>query len=276
MKSAIIIQARYSSTRLPGKVLLPLKGGSVLGSVIERCKKTRHQVIVATSICEDDNQIEQEALKYGALVYRGSLNDVLERYIGAIKQYNVEKYFVRITSDCPFIDPAIIEGASDLFEKSGADYVSNVEKRTFPHGMDVEVCSCDALFKTDEEEKDIKIREHVTYHIRLSNNYKKLDYVTEDAHQDIRITLDTEDDYTALQAAYDLLPENFTWKDVNELYTSKPWLSRINGNVYHKFVITNEQEEMQEAIKLLKLHGMHRAEAIIHNALAQKESNEHR
>ena len=262
MKTGIIIQARMSSSRLPGKIMLPLGDRSVLGHVIERSQKALPLVIVATSADPSDDETVKEAEKYGAAVYRGDLHDVLSRYVGAVREYALDAA-VRITADCPCTDAEIISGVIKLLKESRADYASNAEKRTFPHGTDTEAFTAEALFRSDKEEKRIEIREHVTLHIRRSADYKKVDYMTSEPAPEIRATLDTHEDYTALLAIFDMLPSGFSWRDLAALYKKHPWLSRINDTVYQKNAFTNEAEEMKEAAKLLALHDMFRAENLI-------------
>lgn len=254
MNTGIIIQARQSSTRLPSKIMLPLGSNSVLGNVIMRAKKACPLVIVATTEEKDDDLTVDEALKYGAEVYRGSLHDVLLRYVGAVEKFSLDKV-VRITSDCPCIDSDIIKNILNHLD-NGADYVSNVERRTFPHGLDTEAFTSQSLLKSHAEENRPEIREHVTLHIRKSDNYKKIDYTNTSDHSDIRITLDTKEDYTVLQAVFDLLGDDFSWQDIVALYKKHPWLYEINSGIYQKNVFLNIDEEKTEAIKLLKLHNM--------------------
>ncbi|MBQ3033657.1 MAG: glycosyltransferase family protein [Deferribacterales bacterium] len=262
MNTGIIIQARQSSTRLPSKIMLPLGGKSVLGNVIDRAKKACPLVIVATTEEKDDDLTVREALKYGAEVFRGSLNDVLLRYVAAAEKFSLDRV-VRITSDCPCIDGDIILGVLQLLEKSGADYASNVENRTFPHGMDTEAFTMGALLRSHRDEICPEIREHVTLHIRRSDNYKKAHYVTENPASNIRITLDTHEDYTALQAVFALLGGEFSWQDIAALYQKHPWLYEINGGVYQKNVFLNKDEELAEAVKLLELHNMRQAAKLV-------------
>lgn len=263
MKTGIIIQARRSSTRLKDKILMELpseSGISMLGRVIMRAKKACDTVILATSDHKEDDLTEQEALKYGAEVFRGSLEDVLMRYIKACEKYGIERV-VRITADCPCIDYEVIKECINIHENSSADYVSNVEKRTFPHGLDTEVITFDALKRTDREEKDIKVREHVTWHARKNDSYTKI-YVLEKNGQnysDIRITVDTYEDYALMNLIYFMLGDDFNYKDIIKLFEQNKWLKILNNNIYQKYVWKSEQEEIAEALKLLKLNGMNNA-----------------
>lgn len=271
MTTGIVIQARRSSTRLPDKIFkeLPRNSGiSVLGNVILRAKKACPNVIVATSDRDDDELTQKEAEKYGAKVYRGSLEDVLSRYIGAAEKFQLDN-IVRITADCPCTDPIIIKGVVDMLINGKYDYASNVEERVFPHGQDVEAFTYHALKKADSREKKIEIREHVTYHIRLSNDFKKAiftDTCGNPPRPDIRITLDTREDYTLLSALFAMLPKDFLLKDIIEAYDKNSWLAEINSNVYQKKPFTSKKEELDEAINLLKLHNMENAVKIITKA----------
>lgn len=263
MKTGIVIQARRSSTRLKDKILMELPAGSgmsMLGRVIMRAKKACDSVILATSDNQDDDLTEQEALKYGAEVFRGSLDDVLMRYIKACEKYGIER-IVRITADCPCVDYEVIKECINIHENSSVDYVSNVEKRTFPHGLDTEVITLDALKRTDKEEKDIKVREHVTWHARKNSSYTKIDFLEKSGnnYSDIRITVDTYEDYALMNLIYFMLGDNFNYKDIINLFQQNKWLKILNNNIYQKYVWKNEQEEIMEALKLLKLNGMNNA-----------------
>ncbi len=263
MKTGIVIQARRSSTRLKDKILMELPAGSgisMLGRVIMRAKKVCDNVILATSDNQDDDLTEQEALKYGADVFRGSLDDVLMRYIKACEKYGIERV-VRITADCPCIDDEVIKECIKIHENSSADYVSNVEKRTFPHGLDTEVITLAALKRTDREEKDVKVREHVTWHARKNDSYIKIDFLEKSGHDysDIRITVDTYEDCALMNIVYFMLGSDFNYKDIINLFEKNKWLKILNNQIYQKYVWKNEQEEIAEALKLLKLNGMNNA-----------------
>lgn len=270
MNTGIIIQARRSSTRLRDKVIMPIPAMSsisMLGRVIMRAKMACDNVILATSDLSEDDLTAEEALKYGAKVFRGSLDDVLIRYIKAAEKYNIER-IVRITADCPCIDYNVIKKCIEIHKSSNVDYVSNVEKRTYPHGLDTEVVTLEALKKTDEEEKDIRVREHVTWHVRKSDNFSKIDVLEDDGndYSKIRITVDTNEDYALINLIYFMIGDNFTYKDIINLFNTNKWLEELNKNVYQKYVYKNEKEEIDEALKLLKLNGMDKAYKILERA----------
>lgn len=263
MKTGIIIQARATSSRLPEKIFkkLPLGGEvSVLGHVITRSKKANENVIVATSLNPQDDKTELEARLYGADVYRGSLDDVLARYIGAAEKFKLDN-IIRITSDCPCVEPALIQKLTETLINGGYDYVSNIQERTFPHGLDTEILTFDALMKAHKTETRPEIREHVTYHIRLSDNFKKFSYIMPCGknYSQIRVTIDTINDYYALCALFSLMQKNFSLDDIINTYQKFPWISELNNSIYQKEPFTNETQELEEAIKLLKLHNMERA-----------------
>jgi len=166
LKTGAIIQARTSSTRLPQKVLKELPQGSgitVLGQVIRRLKRAGrlNEIIVATTEDTEDTEIIEIAKKEGVNNYRGSRRDVLKRFYGAAKQNGLD-VIVRITSDCPCIDPDLIDLIIDKHSYTKADYTTNTLVRTFPYGLDMEVLNFTVLEKACDEAKDMYEREHVT------------------------------------------------------------------------------------------------------------------
>lgn len=163
--NAVIIQARMGSTRLPGKVMKDLMGHEVLWHVVMRASTAKriNRVIVATTRNPEDDVIETWCKKHDTPFYRGSSEDVLERYYETAKRFGVNR-IIRVTSDCPLIDPFIIDRCIDAHEKGGFDYVSNVVPgaRTFPRGLDVEAFSFAALERAHRNAKESYEREHVT------------------------------------------------------------------------------------------------------------------
>ncbi|MGC8768195.1 cytidylyltransferase domain-containing protein [Calditerrivibrio sp.] len=267
MKIGAIIQARSSSTRLPKKVLLklPFGGGiTVLQQVIRRTLKSSmiNELIVATTNDVADDEIidisEQEGVKW----FRGSKEDVLSRYYNAAKESSID-LIVRITSDCPCIDWQIIDKVIELHLKDNADYTSNTIKPTFPHGLDVEVISFSALEKAHLQAKDSFEREHVCPYISTTHcdmfKISSFEAPQELYAPDIRITLDTEEDYALLCAVFDFLFEKeqyFLAGDVVHLFRSKPWLKIINKKVVQKKHFFDLKDELKEAIKILKLQDL--------------------
>lgn len=238
MKIGIILQARTSSTRLPQKVLkeLPLGSGvTVLQHIIKRLKKSHmtDEVIVATTEEKSDDEIVKIAKNENVKYYRGSVMDVLERYYGAAKE-NALDIIVRITGDCPCIDPEIIDLVINKHLEKKGDYTANIVKRSYPDGLDVEVFNSSILEKMYKEADQPDEREHVTVYIHKHKEKFKIFNV--EAGQELyapdrRITLDTVQDYTLLCALFDALYyENkyFNAHAIMKFFDERPWLDGIN------------------------------------------------
>ena len=273
MKTGAVIQARCSSKRLPKKVLKELPYGSgitVLEQVLSRISRAKKidEVVVATTTEANDEEIVGLAKTAKVKYFRGSKDDVLSRYYLAAKESNLD-VVVRVTSDCPCIDPEVVDLIVEEHLAEKADYTSNALRRTFPHGLDTEVFNFDALEKAHVGAKKPSEREHVTPYIYNNPQIFNLGEVqAEEAFcgPDIRITLDTEEDYTLLCAVFDYLyPENefFGTEAIIKLFSSKPWLKAINGNVVQKKLFDSLQQEVEEAISLLDLQGLKRAKEIL-------------
>lgn len=199
----IIIQARMSSGRLPGKVMLPLAGHEVLSHVVMRCRQSKKakNVVVATSTDMSDDIIADFCKTHGFPVFRGDLHDVLARYYEAAKAFHADPV-IRVTSDCPLIDPQVIDGAIAQFEHAGVDYVGNTLHRTFPRGLDCEVFSFQALEEAHRHATQPREQEHVTPYI--IEHATKAPYVVDAKYEgDFRLTLDEEDDYRLLKELFE-------------------------------------------------------------------------
>jgi spore coat polysaccharide biosynthesis protein SpsF len=282
MKIGCIIQARTSSTRLPEKVLkeLPFNSGtSVLQQVIRRVKKSSkvNIVIVATTEDTEDKKITEVALKENVLCFRGSKENVLERYYLAARENKLD-HVIRITSDCPCIDPGLIDQFIEEHLKKNADYTSAPAGSRYAHGLDVEVMKFSALEKAYQEAKENFEKEHVTiFMYRSRPDLFKLHTVfvpEEFRDQDIRITLDTIDDYTLLCAVFDYLysrNEYFGVKEIFDLFKEKPWLKNINSNVLQKKIFNTLAEEAEEAVKILKLSDLNRSAQFLQKEIINKK-----
>lgn len=267
MNIGVIIQARTTSTRLPEKVLLhlPKANKTVLECVIDRASNSEFltHTIVATSTDEADDLIATLCESIDVPCFRGQLDDVLSRYYYAAKKYNLD-IVVRITSDCPLIDGAVIDSVIEQHIKEGNDYTSNVLQRTYPHGMDTEVISFSALEDAYINATESFEREHVTPYINKTHADKfkighKLLY---DDYSNIRVTLDNKEDYTLLSLVYDFLydeEEYFTNGDVINLFLEKPYLVAINASVTQKKVYDSLKEELEASVKVLRLQELNRA-----------------
>jgi len=274
MKTGAIIQARTSSTRLPSKVLKDLPYGSgitVLQQVIRRLKKATRldDVIIATTMDKADAAIVKLSEKENARWFRGSTEDVLARYYLAAKENNLD-IVVRVTCDCPCMDSEVVDWVLEKHLTAKADFTSNVLNRTFPHGLDVEILNFDALEKAHFEATEASEREHVCPYIYKSkpHMFKICEVRASEKFcgPDIRITLDTKEDYTLLCMVFDYLyPENefFGTEGVIKLFRNKPWLKTINENIAHKGVFTSLQQELKEAIRILDLQELKRAKELL-------------
>ncbi len=241
MKTAAIIEARMASSRLPGKVLLPVLSLPMLGRLILRLKSIEFldQIIVATTNNLDDDLIVATAAKYGADIYRGSESDVLGRVLEAAKKYDVD-LIVEITGDCPIIDPTIVVSIIQSYFDSEADYVSNSNIRSYPDGMDVQVYRTNVLeFSSSLANLPLE-REHVTLHIRQNPTlFKILDIHSplEFFYPNLGLTLDTSEDLDFLTKIIESLePKKFLFslKDILDYLDKNSDLLRINSHVIRK------------------------------------------
>ena len=198
-----IIQARMGSTRLPGKNMKKVNGKPLLWFVVERLRECKNldEIVVATTDTKKDDVIEEFCKKNNIKCFRGSEENVLERYYQAASANNLET-IVRITADCPLIDPITVDKAIDLFRESKTDYVSNVASRSFPRGLDVEVFSFQALEKAfSEAEKDMD-KEHVTHYIYNNKDKFKTTELKATDHlfrPELRLCVDTENDFKVVE-----------------------------------------------------------------------------
>jgi len=279
MKIGAIIQARTSSTRLPGKVLkeLPYASGvTCLEQAIRRLKKFKklNVIIIATTKKKEDNEIINIVKKEDVKYFRGSKEDVLSRYYFAAKENNID-LIVRITSDCPCIDADVTDLTIDDHINKMADYTSNSLIRTYPHGLDVEVFNFNALEKAYKNATKDYEKEHVTPYIYRNPDIFKINKVEapKELHApDIRITLDIEEDYALLCAVYDYLyPKNkyFSAYDIVNLFNEKPWLKLINKKIIQKKIFNTLEEELEEAKRILDLQDLKRARDFIGEYLSK-------
>ncbi|HEY9619561.1 MAG TPA: glycosyltransferase family protein [Crinalium sp.] len=244
MKTAAIIQARMGSTRLPGKVLKRLCDKTVLAHVISRVQNCPlvDEVIVATTTSEEDNAIVLEAEKYKAKWFRGSEHDVLERYYLAAKEYGIE-VIIRITSDCPLFDPAILFDLLSYFQDETTqglriDYLSNTLNRTYPIGLDAEVFTFEALEEAFLRASQPYEREHVTPYIYQHPLIFSLHNQSNDEDlSSYRWTLDTKEDFQFIQVIYEALYRHnclFTTDEILDFLTENPELIKINSHIKQK------------------------------------------
>jgi spore coat polysaccharide biosynthesis protein SpsF len=238
MNTLAIIQARMGSTRLPGKVLLDLGGATVLARVVRRLERSQQisQIVVATTTARADEAIVNECERLRVSSFRGSEGDVLDRYYQAARLYSADTV-VRITADCPLIDPALVDETIRVFKDGRADYASDVLPRTYPRGLDSEVFTSVALERAWREAREPHEKEHVTPYLyehpeifRLASARGDVDY----SHY--RWTLDTPEDLILLRAIYSRFDnrDDFHWQDVIALMEREPELAELNSQVLQK------------------------------------------
>ncbi|RAK12633.1 spore coat polysaccharide biosynthesis protein SpsF [Halanaerobium saccharolyticum] len=240
-KTAAIIQARMGSNRLPGKVMKDLKGKPVLWHVIERVKQAENidQITIATTTHKRDKIIYDKAIKWGVVAYQGSEEDVLARYYEAVNKYEVDTV-VRITSDCPLIDPYVIDEIVEYYNKNDYTLVTNagsdLNNRTYPRGLDTEVFSFEVLEEAYNKAEEKYQREHVTPYIY--ENYDDIYYYKKNKDlSNYRLTLDTKEDFELIKALYDKLYQgnhDFYLNEIVEVLNKNKELLKINQKIKQK------------------------------------------
>jgi spore coat polysaccharide biosynthesis protein SpsF len=238
LRVVAIIQARMGSTRLPGKVLRDIRGASMLARVVNRARKSNllDEILVATTTEPHDDSIVAACQFLGTPVFRGSQEDVLDRYYRAAVAYKAEAV-VRITSDCPLIDSEIVDRVVRSFLEENPDYASNTLIRSYPRGLDAEVMTMAALTKAWGQSRELYHRVHVTPYIYQNPSlFRLLPVKGEEDFSDYRWTVDTPEDLGFIVAVYARLGdrENFTWGDVLRVLSREPGLVSLNNHVQQK------------------------------------------
>lgn len=238
MKITAIVQARMGSTRLPGKVLQDLGGETALGRVVRRLRRSEmiEEVLIATTFSPNDQAIVLEARRLGISAFVGDELDVLDRYYQAARAFPAD-VVVRITSDCPLIDPQVTDLTIRAFLAERPDYASNALERTFPRGLDTEVMTASALGRAWRQAKQPYEREHVTPFIyEHPEIFKVLPVTNQDDYSSHRWTLDTPEDLEFIRTVYSRFDnrDDFSWRDVLDLLAREPALVYLNGHVEQK------------------------------------------
>lgn len=235
-KIVATIEARMTSSRLPGKVLMPAAGMPMLEILIRRLKKVvlLNEIVVATTVNRDDDPVVSLAEKLGVGCFRGSEDDVLARVLGAARQYKAD-IVVEITGDCPLVDPVIIGQVIDLYLNSDCDYASNVGPVTFPIGMDAQVFSTELLARADRDGKTQEDREHVSWYIRHHPKMRRMNFpAPQELHwPDLGLTLDESKDYELLKNIVEHFSPDFYFscEEILKYLRANPQLLKINEGV---------------------------------------------
>ena len=237
-----IIQGRMASSRLPGKILLDIAGRPMLAHVVERARRAKmvDRVVVATTTQPEDDAVEAYCRENAIFVSRGSLQDVLDRFYQAALAFHADT-IVRLTADCPLLDPQVLDHTVEEFLRTGVDFGCNrlppPLKRTYPIGLDVEVCTFQALERAWNEAKEPHEREHVMpYLYDTPGRFKVLRVDYEKDYGDMRWTVDMPEDLELVRQIFTRLSDkpDFTWLDVLALLEREPQLGLINSQVKHK------------------------------------------
>jgi spore coat polysaccharide biosynthesis protein SpsF len=236
-----IIQARMGSNRLPGKVMKDIGGETMLARVVKRTKRAEllDNVVVATTVDPRDDVIVNECQRLDVPVCRGKESDVLDRYYQAALLHRSDT-IVRITSDSPLIDPAVVDKIISAFLSENPDYASNVVERTYPMGLDTEVMSMSTLKRAWEEARQAYERVHVTPYIYENPELFRLLHVKGEAdYSHYRWTVDVPEDLAFVRAVYHGLGNNefVRWKDVVDLLEKDPSLAEMNQHVRQKALL---------------------------------------
>jgi len=236
MSVVAIIQARTGSTRLPNKIFLKLADSSLLSHVVNRLRPSKEidKIIVATTISSQDNSVEEWCIQNHIDYYRGSENNVLERYYHAAKKFNAE-IIIRVTADDPFKDFRLIDKAIKILRENKYDFVCNNNPVSFPEGLDVEALTMDSLSKSFLNSTSNFEKEHVTQYIHRNKNKFRIFNIKNDKDlSSYRWTIDTEEDYLFTKEIYNNLFRSnkiFLPEDIYQLLENKPLLLKINSRV---------------------------------------------
>lgn len=233
MKIAVIVQARMTSERLPGKVMMKVRGKPLLQYLLERLKKVEGtDVVVATTTNETDRVIVELCSAVGVACFQGSERDVLSRYLDASKGYDI---IVRVTGDCPLLDPQVVREGIETFLKRNDDYVSNTILRTFPRGQDVEVMSRELLKQLDHKAKSPSDREHVTLYLHSHpSEFAVSQFISPQGGSHIRLTVDTEEDFELIKRILEQSHGDAALSDILKILEENPEWLELNRHVKQK------------------------------------------
>jgi spore coat polysaccharide biosynthesis protein SpsF len=235
MKVVAILQARCNSTRLPNKVLKKIMGKPMVHRQISRIKRSNliDELIVATSDELTDSPLEELCAQIGTKLFRGSLDNVLDRFYQTALATNAD-IIVRLTGDCPLTDSEVIDQVIRLHIEEKNDYTSNIEPETFPDGLDVEVFNFFDLENAWKHAYNKSDLEHVTPYIRNNSNIRKGSYISEVNYSEYRWTVDEPRDFTFVNKIYSILGADekyFSSQDIYKLLKQQPDLLEINTNI---------------------------------------------
>ena len=234
-KITCVIQARTDSKRLANKVLKEIEGTPMICHIINRIKRSRNveQIILATTYNDSDKILLDIAEKFKIIGFAGDDDDVLERFFNAATSFSADP-IVRITGDCPLVDPGLLDNMIQIFLENRYDYISNTIERTFPDGLDIEIFSFDALKKAHEEAKWSSEREHVTpFIIKNQDLFKVYNYKNKQDLSNLRWCIDEEDDLLMVKQIFHEMgtKQFFSTDDIIELVSKNPRIAETNRKI---------------------------------------------
>ncbi len=250
MKVVALVQARMGSTRLPNKVMKPIGSVPMIELLLSRLSQAKEvdQIVVATSIDKHNQPLIDHVRTLGYACEQGSENDVLDRFVQAARTHQAD-VVVRITGDCPLVDPQLVDEVVRRFKATGVDYFSNVDPPTYPDGLDIEVCSFNALEQASQETSKPFDREHVTPYLREPGRFKTASMKHSQDFSGMRWTVDEPADFAVIEKVFQYFHPrtDFTWAEVLQLQHQKPDIFNINQHI-----IRNEGTTMGKGQKLWK------------------------
>ncbi len=233
-KVVAVVQARMGSSRLPGKVMSHIAGIPLIEVILQRLSQAKcvDQIVVATSGDPRNDALAEHVRKLGFECYCGSEDDVLDRFVRVAREYAADT-IVRITGDCPLVDPALVGTCVRRFLELGVDYLSNTDPPSYPDGLDVEVFSILALEKSASGTVQSFDREHVTPYLRNSGRFRTANVASDEDFSKLRWTVDEVDDLEVIRKVFDhFSPDaNFSWKQVLELQKAQPEIFARNRDI---------------------------------------------
>lgn len=250
MKVVAIVQARMGSTRLPGKVMKPIGGVPMIELLLERLKRARQvdQIVVAAPEGDADAPLAEHVRSLGLCCVQGSEKDVLARYLSAARHSSAD-VIVRITGDCPLVDPQLVDEAIEKFKSSQVDYLSNTDPPTLPDGLDIEVFTTEALARAALETRDDYDHEHVTPYLRNSASFRRASVRNDEDLSALRWTVDEPEDFDLVAKVFNRFEPDiyFSWEKVLQMQRSESVLFQSNRHIER-----NEGARMGTGQKLWK------------------------
>ena len=250
MKVVALVQARMSSTRLPNKVMKPIGGIPMIELLLARLSKAKevNQVVIATSVDDCNKPLVAHVRRLGYACEQGSESDVLDRFVQAGRAHQAD-VVVRITGDCPLVDPGLVDEVIRRFKASGVQYFSNTNPPTYPDGLDIEVCTFRALEQASQETRKAFDREHVTPYLRESGQFNTAVMRHSQNLSALRWTVDEPADFAVLERVFQYFHPriDFTWGEVLNLQQHRPDIFNINEHL-----VRNEGATLGTGQKLWK------------------------